>query len=107
MAAPSVEDAIYDPMHVRQNMIAVNYCRTAGSVLGGSCSGVLGLTGLNGFGFYLVLSALLSVLIRQRCGVSIETYFRDPQMVWTDGIVGGLFTYILFWTLVYAVVHIY
>ena len=29
------------------------------------------------------------------------------QMVWTDGIVGGLFTYILFWTLVYAVVHIY
>ena len=25
-------------------------------------------------------------------------------MVWTDGIIGGLFTYILFWTLVYAVV---
>ena len=29
------------------------------------------------------------------------------KMVWTDGIIGGLFTYILFWTLVYAVVHIY
>lgn len=33
--------------------------------------------------------------------------YSHAKMVWTDGIIGGLFTYILFWTLVYAVVHIY
>lgn len=33
--------------------------------------------------------------------------FRSTMDVWFDGVVGGLFTFILSWTLLYGMVHIY
>jgi hypothetical protein len=37
----------------------------------------------------------------------VKMYFSSPWAVYTDGIGGGLFTFLLFWTLVYGMVHVY
>ena len=68
---------------VRGNAAILDYCRTSVSALSGATAGILGLTGLHGFIFYFLASVLLSVLI------------------------GGLFTYVLFWTFLYGMVHVY
>mmetsp|Transcript_4060 Transcript_4060/g.10233 ORF Transcript_4060/g.10233 Transcript_4060/m.10233 type:complete len:110 (+) Transcript_4060:99-428(+) len=99
--------AIFDPNIVRRNGAAINHIRSFGSVLSGALAGIIGLTGVNGFALYIVFSAILSVLLRGHCGTDVSLYFASPWSVYTDGILGGLFTYLLFWTLVYGMVHIY
>ena len=41
---------------VQHNSFIVEYCRTSVAVLAGVTAGILGLTGLVGFGLYLVFS---------------------------------------------------
>lgn len=45
--------------------------------------------------------------MRWRVGASRGKYFRSELELWTDHVSGGLFTYILFWTVLYGMVHIY
>lgn len=49
-------------------------------------------------------------LIRHEFGAKIRSnmsmYFAKPWSVYTD-VLGGLFTYLLFWTLVFGLVHVY
>eukprot|EP00035_Acanthoeca_spectabilis_P007520 m.137645 g.137645 ORF g.137645 m.137645 type:complete len:107 (+) comp13983_c0_seq4:79-399(+) len=99
-------NTIYDLNNVRRNTAAINDIRSFGSVLSGVLSGIMGLTGLNGFALYLVFSIILSGLIRVFCGSNMSMYFAKPWSVYTD-VLGGLFTYLLFWTLVFGLVHVY
>ena len=46
-------------------------------------------------------------LIRVHVGGSRAKFFRTELELWTDNLFGGLFTYILFWTVLYGMVHIY
>ena len=50
---------------VRGNAAVLDYCRTSVSALSGATAGILGLTGLYGFIFYLLASVLLSLLDRK------------------------------------------
>lgn len=47
-----VEMVAYSEMALRNNAAVVEYCRTSMAALSGSTAGLLGLTGLYGFGFY-------------------------------------------------------
>ena len=40
-------------------------------------------------------------------GADRSKYFRSWTEVWVDGMFGGLFTFILFWTVLYGMVHVY
>lgn len=40
-------------MAIRNNAAIVEYCRTSMAALSGGTSGLLGLTGFYGFGFYM------------------------------------------------------
>lgn len=46
------EMVAYSEMALRNNAAVVEYCRTSMAALSGSTAGLLGLTGLYGFGFY-------------------------------------------------------
>ena len=54
---------------VRGNAAVLDYCRTSVSALSGATAGILGLTGLYGFIFYLLASILLSLLPLRRSKV--------------------------------------
>lgn len=92
---------------VRGNAAVLDYCRTSVSALSGATAGILGLTALMGFVFYFVASFLLSVLLFVKAGRHWSKYFKSRRPLFTGGLVGGLFTYILFWTFLYGMVHVY
>lgn len=92
---------------VRGNAAVLDYCRTSVSALSGATAGILGLTGLYGFIFYFFSAFLLSVLLILKAGRRWNKFFKSRRPLYTGGLVGGLFTYILFWTFLYGMVHVY
>nr|XP_006139708.1 LOW QUALITY PROTEIN: ER membrane protein complex subunit 6 [Pelodiscus sinensis] len=92
---------------VRGNAAILDYCRTSVSALSGRTAGILGLTGLHGFIFYFLASVLLSMLLVLKAGRRWNKYFKSRRPLFTGGLIGGLFTYVLFWTFLYGMVHVY
>jgi hypothetical protein len=70
-------------------------------------SGVLGLTGLNGFAFYVFAVITLWVMFMIKAGPNWQKYYVSRQSLLTSGFFGALFTYVLFWTFIYGMVHVY
>lgn len=100
-------DVAYNVMAIRNNASVIDYCRTSLSALSGCTAGILGLTGLYGFIFYFITAMALSVTLLLKAGRSWKKYFTSRSTLLTSGIFGGLFTYVLFWTFLYGMVHVY
>ena len=103
------EKVVYSEAAVRYNASVVDYCRTSTAAIAGATAGVLGLTGLYGFAFFFVYSLILSVMLAAKAGSDWNKYFTSRRQIWFDGMIGigGLFTYVLLWTFLYGMVHVY
>ncbi|XP_070553802.1 ER membrane protein complex subunit 6-like isoform X2 [Ptychodera flava] len=101
------ENLAYSEAALRGNKSVMDYCRTSMSALSGATAGVLGLTGLYGFIFYVIASLCLTFMLVLKAGSGWNKYFRSRTPLLTNGFMGGLFTYILFWTFLYGMVHVY
>ncbi|KAK7790821.1 hypothetical protein R5R35_008602 [Gryllus longicercus] len=97
----------YGEAAVRNNAAILEYCRTSMAALSGATAGLLGLTGFYGFGFYVFAVIGLWCLILFKAGAHWEKYFISRRALLTSGFFGGLFTYVLFWTFLYGMVHVY
>ncbi|CAI8014512.1 ER membrane protein complex subunit 6 [Geodia barretti] len=102
-----LKETVYNDSAIKRNAAIVDYCRTSGAVIGGATAGVLGLTGLYGFLFYFAYSVFLSVMLAVKAGRNSTKYFQSSSSVWFNGVLGGLFTYVLLWTFLYGMVHVY
>lgn len=69
--------------------------------------GILGLTGLYGFAFYVFAVLILWVMFMIKAGPNWHKYYVSRQSLLTNGFFGALFTYVLFWTFIYGMVHVY
>lgn len=92
---------------IRYNNYLLDYCQTSVSALSGCAAGILGLTGLVGFAFYLVCSLVISTIIFVSLGERFEKYFLSKQFIFTGVLWSGIQTYLLFWTFLYGMVHVY
>lgn len=101
------EIVAYSEGAVRHNLVLLEYCRTSMAALSGSTAGILGLTGLLGFVFYVFAAIILWLFLLGKAGAKWEKYFRSRTQLLTSGFFGGLITYILFWTFLYGMVHVY
>ncbi|VDK20261.1 unnamed protein product, partial [Taenia asiatica] len=86
---PTDEDPSYSAAATQHNALVVGYCRTALAAVAGVAAGILGLTGIIGFLFYLMSSMVLSLFLLRKTGLDETT------------------TYILCWTFIYGMVHVY
>ena len=98
---------VYSEAMIRSNAAVIDYIRTSFSTVSGATAGTLGLTGIKGFVFYFIMSMALSVMLYFKAGTNWNNYFLSKRSVWTDGVLSGLFTYVLFWTFLYGLVHVY
>lgn len=103
----SKDREIYNERAIKGNTAIIDYCRTSGAAIAGATAGVLGLTGLNGFGFFFICSLVMSIMLTVKAGTKWSSYFTSRKALWWDGTLGGLFTYILLWTFLYGMVHVY
>lgn len=102
-----LEFEAYNPFAIRNNAALVEYCRAFLAFVSGSAAGILGLTGLNGFAFYLIASIFMSVLLALKTQSKVDRYFLSKWHVWTSGVFGELFTYLLVWTFMYGMIHVF
>ena len=77
------------------------------AALSGSSAGILGLSAIPGFIFYIVSVVLLWLMILWKMGSGWKQYFPSRQQLLTNGFFGQVFTYVLFWTFLYGMVHVY
>ncbi|KAF9579785.1 ER membrane complex subunit 6 [Lunasporangiospora selenospora] len=102
------EDALYVDMFIAKNSQTINFMRSSYSAILGFAAGTLGLTNWSGFIFYLIGSIFMSLLILMvKAKGNPKIFFRKPFEAVTEGISGGLLSYILFWTLLYGIIHVY
>ena len=102
-----LKEKVYNERAVAKNASIVDYCRTAGAVIAGMAAGIMGLTSFAGFIFFIFFSIVLSAILSMKAGRDWDKYFTTRRQLWFDGMLGGMFTYILVWTFLYGLVHVY
>ncbi|EUB63431.1 ER membrane protein complex subunit 6 [Echinococcus granulosus] len=99
--------AAYSAAATQHNATVVGYCRTALAAVAGVAAGILGLTGIIGFLFYLMASMVLSLLLLHKTGLEWRKYFPSGYTLFAGLIFSEITTYILCWTFIYGMVHVY
>uniref|UniRef100_A0A914XF40 ER membrane protein complex subunit 6 n=1 Tax=Plectus sambesii TaxID=2011161 RepID=A0A914XF40_9BILA len=97
----------YSELAIRTNIGILEYSRTCQAAASGMAAGILGLTGVSGFLFYVICVLVQAAVWELKAGLDWRTFFLDRTLSVGHSIVGGLFTYILFWVFLYGMVHVY
>jgi hypothetical protein len=103
----NVEPVLYSELAVRFNENSLEQCRTSVSALSGCVAGILGLTSYKGFLFYGFSMLFLSFLIYLYIRNEHRKFFTSLNHIFINGFFNGLLTYVLFWTFLYGMVHVY
>ncbi|EFJ28208.1 hypothetical protein SELMODRAFT_231680 [Selaginella moellendorffii] len=93
--------------NVQHNLRIAYYCRTFLSIVAGAIAGVLGLTGVYGFLCYFLVMLCASAGLAAKTRFNTSAFFDSWHRVAFDGFLQGLMSFVLFWTLVYDIVHIF
>lgn len=73
----------------------------------GCAVGILGFTGLTGFLFFPVSQLGASLVVWMGAKARYNRYFKTWRQFVLEGLTSELLTYILAWTVLYNVVHVY
>lgn len=95
---------------VQQNGETVYRVRTLTSLLAGVAAGILGITGVYGFLFFIAHAVLTALALdRFSCKGNAGSYFPagKRQLLGVSELTTGMLTYILVWTLVYDSIYIF
>eukprot|EP00826_Nyctotherus_ovalis_P014617 TRINITY_DN14089_c0_g1_i20.p2 TRINITY_DN14089_c0_g1~~TRINITY_DN14089_c0_g1_i20.p2 ORF type:complete len:108 (+),score=27.81 TRINITY_DN14089_c0_g1_i20:177-500(+) len=85
--------------------IAPSFVLTA--ICGGMVAGILGLTGLEGLYFYLVMFVLGMLAVLVRLKFSPSPYFRSFGQTVVGELTAHILSYLLFWVIFHNLVNIY
>ncbi|XP_038981588.1 ER membrane protein complex subunit 6-like isoform X2 [Phoenix dactylifera] len=98
---------IFNAENLQSNMKSIYYSRTFLSIIGGVVAGIWGFTGLMGFVLYFLIMATASLGFAAKAKFSTHKYFDCWNRIVIDGFLGGLMSFVLFWTFAYDIVHIF
>lgn len=77
-------------------------------IIGGIISGVLGLTSWKGAVLYALLTVIVVTILMLKTGLKLSMYTDQSLLgLATNGLTNYAMSFVLFWTLSYALVHIY
>jgi hypothetical protein len=90
------------------NMKKIDKAVTVIFIIGGVIAGILGCTGLEGLVMIISVSILCSLALSIKMKFQLKT-FTDLSVfgIISMGITNHAMSFVLFWTLAYALVHIY
>eukprot|EP00631_Chrysoreinhardia_giraudii_P008497 CAMPEP_0197424148 /NCGR_PEP_ID=MMETSP1170-20131217/24961_1 /TAXON_ID=54406 /ORGANISM="Sarcinochrysis sp, Strain CCMP770" /LENGTH=196 /DNA_ID=CAMNT_0042951621 /DNA_START=24 /DNA_END=611 /DNA_ORIENTATION=- len=90
------------------NLNAIDIYRSYLTIFAGTATGILGATGLGGLALFLASYLFISLGILGKMGLDSQGYVKEKVPYFLFGNIGryGL-SFVLFWTLSYALVYIY
>jgi len=102
----------YEPLYpenVAFNGRQLYYIKSTSLSISGSLSGILGLTNFTGFILYFLTTFFVNFLILTvNCRFNAKSFFKTGFVeVMFGGLLDNLFNFMLWWTLFYALVHVY
>eukprot|EP01118_Nematostelium_gracile_P017973 TRINITY_DN7824_c0_g1_i2.p1 TRINITY_DN7824_c0_g1~~TRINITY_DN7824_c0_g1_i2.p1 ORF type:complete len:106 (+),score=18.04 TRINITY_DN7824_c0_g1_i2:73-390(+) len=90
------------------NNNVLHFIRICILTIAGCIAGIMGLTGLWGFLSYAFFYIFTEICILSKMKFQTNQYFpASTSQIFMDGVTTGLLSFILFWTLMYNIVHIY
>lgn len=102
------ERVFFSQESMMHNNKSIDDIRTLVTLVGGCCAGILGCTGLNGVLLYLAMYMFVQIFILAMMGFDSDKYTAlSPARFLFAGIESYGLSYVLFWTLLYALVYIY
>ena len=91
-----------------RNMSQIDLIRTVLYLVLGALCGILGLTSVHGLAFYVLMSVVVGVAIAAPMGYDTKTFTNVSLFALTmQGITGQAMSFIMAWTICYALVYIY
>ncbi|GAA5850556.1 hypothetical protein JCM8547_001912 [Rhodosporidiobolus lusitaniae] len=110
MSAPAppltaASQPVFVPNLVHNNK-ALYYVKSTTALVAGCTAGILGLTNLRGFAFYLLTSLAVGAAFAAVNGGG-KRFFLKPSEPILAGTLSNAFSYVLAWTFFYSLVYIY
>lgn len=100
-----------NPLAAARNLQAAAFVRTLVAVVVGAACGILGLTGAAGFAAYAVQHAVVAAVLLRAVAWRPAEYFHGQSPSVAGGVLAGagdnVLSFLLLWTLAYALVHVY
>ncbi|KAJ8767311.1 hypothetical protein K2173_017355 [Erythroxylum novogranatense] len=93
--------------NLQSNMKVIYYSRTFLSIIAGVTAGIFGFTSVTGFIFYFLIMTITSIGLLSKTKFTVYSYFESWNQLVLDGFLGGLMSFVLFWTFAYDIVHIF
>mmetsp|Transcript_2207 Transcript_2207/g.2494 ORF Transcript_2207/g.2494 Transcript_2207/m.2494 type:complete len:114 (+) Transcript_2207:240-581(+) len=103
------EKVVVDMKSLAKTQQSIAFVRNVMSIVMGSAAGILGYRGSEGFILYVILFLLTSVGIAAKMNFKVGQYIPNQTLLsfLTSGIGGQALAFVLYWTLFYALVHLY
>lgn len=104
------EDKIVNTEALQTNAMGIGYVRALMAIITGVAAGILGLTGSKGFLLYIAMHFLTSIFLLAKMKFKVSEYLTpDASLFWfaVDGLTGQGLSFVMFWTLSFAMVHIF
>eukprot|EP00826_Nyctotherus_ovalis_P014618 TRINITY_DN14089_c0_g1_i7.p2 TRINITY_DN14089_c0_g1~~TRINITY_DN14089_c0_g1_i7.p2 ORF type:complete len:116 (+),score=35.39 TRINITY_DN14089_c0_g1_i7:87-434(+) len=95
------------PEIIMLNSRNLHNCFVLTAICGGMVAGILGLTGLEGLYFYLVMFVLGMLAVLVRLKFSPSPYFRSFGQTVVGELTAHILSYLLFWVIFHNLVNIY
>jgi len=95
---------------LQSNSMGIGYVRALMAIIAGVAAGILGLTGSKGFLLYIIVHVLTSMALLVRMKFDVVEYMTPGlSSFWfaVDGLGGQGLSFVMFWTLSFAMVHIF
>ena len=95
--------------NIQQNTMTIKWVRSAMAITCGIMTGILGVTGLQGFVGFLFFHVIVSLGLVIKSNFKLGDYVPGVKLhqFLVDGIMGELMSFLLFWTMFYGLTHVY
>lgn len=101
------DQKVYDLKVLQTNLTQIQTSRAILALVSGWVAGLLGLTNFEGFLFYLLPSALFSLILFMRTGGNVDVYFPSLSFLTTSFLLPNLPSYLAAWVFTYGICLVY
>jgi EMC6 len=101
------QQIVYDLEALQNNVAQIQTSRAVLALVSGWVAGLLGLNNFEGFLFYLLPSALFSLILFLRTKGKVDMYFPSLSFLTTSFLLPNLPSYLAAWVFTYGICLVY